>query len=190
MNGIQWLMHEIKQVCCIVISEYFDCIDDKSVFTVDVGLQYQLELKAVALRDLCLVWQTKVRPIPPAYPMPESWGPSELELREAAAAATHGSWIEYDSENRVALRLEKMEDDRELEEEDCPSDDDGFSDGDSAVDDDDLELVDEIEDMLWGDAHVHSDDHWDIEIDCGDSVQGFTSELSEHRGSTKRLRIL
>lgn len=77
----------------------------------DDDLQYQLELKAVALRDLCFLWQTKVRPIPPAYSMSESWGPSEAELREAAAAANYGSWIDVDLDDQLGREQPELADD-------------------------------------------------------------------------------
>ncbi|KAG1876144.1 hypothetical protein C8R48DRAFT_745646 [Suillus tomentosus] len=48
-------------------------------------IMYHMDLRARQFIDLVLGWQTKVRPIPCAWPMPDCWGPSHNEL----ANATH-----------------------------------------------------------------------------------------------------
>jgi hypothetical protein len=47
---------------------------------------YQLELHATNLCSLCIIWQNQVHGIPGAYPMGESWGPSEDELNAVATS--------------------------------------------------------------------------------------------------------
>lgn len=45
------------------------------------------------LCNLCHAWKTKVQPIPSCH-NPESWGPSEEELKNAAVWKVTGSWNE------------------------------------------------------------------------------------------------
>ncbi|KAG1770140.1 hypothetical protein EV702DRAFT_1202555 [Suillus placidus] len=46
----------------------------------DNVILYHMDLRARQFIDLVLGWQTKVRPIPCAWPMPDCWGPSHTEL--------------------------------------------------------------------------------------------------------------
>ncbi|KAG1895948.1 uncharacterized protein F5891DRAFT_1130428 [Suillus fuscotomentosus] len=43
-------------------------------------IMYHMDLRARQFIDLVLGWQTKIRPIPCAWPMPDCWGPSHNEL--------------------------------------------------------------------------------------------------------------
>jgi hypothetical protein len=50
---------------------------------------YHLDRQARHLADLCVEWQSKTRPIPCLWPMPESWGPSSVELQAAGHVRHH-----------------------------------------------------------------------------------------------------
>lgn len=50
----------------------------------DTDFLYQLDIHRTQLCRLCVTWQAQVQVVPCAYPMSTSWGPSELELNEAA----------------------------------------------------------------------------------------------------------
>jgi hypothetical protein len=52
----------------------------------DVDELYQLDLHRVELCRLCVQWETKVRLIPCAWTMPDSWGPSSITLGNTALA--------------------------------------------------------------------------------------------------------
>lgn len=132
-------------------------------------MDFQLQLRAIALRDLCYLWQTQLRPIPPAYPMSESWGPSDQDLQEAAGDATHGSWIE--------------DDDLGVDPEPYHSHEEDEDEAESEIDDDlDMELIDEIENMLWRDAYHN--DHSDEFPDDYSPVSVASSTSSHKRPRT------
>lgn len=125
------------------------------------------------LRDLCQIWQSKVRPIPPAYPISDCWGPSHADIQDAAAAATHGNWdeeIDIIEEQSSTVQLPSYYDGDDYE-----SDDQGyFSDSEDSELDVDSELVEEIELMLWRDATSGDDSGghsaaWDV---SSDSIYG------------------
>lgn len=125
----------------------------------DGGLRYQLDLKITALRDLCHIWQTKVRPIPSAYPVPDCWGPSPADIQEAAAAATHGSWDSREEDTDIVLEDQPSAYHANHDESDYESENEGdLSDYEDLELDADSELVKEIELMLWRDANCPSDD--------------------------------
>lgn len=46
----------------------------------DEAILYHMNCRARQFIVLVLGWQTKVRPIPYAWPMPDCWGPSHTEL--------------------------------------------------------------------------------------------------------------
>jgi hypothetical protein len=95
--------------------------------------QYQLKRYAVMLCNLCAVWQANVRSIDCAYPMPESWGPSEAELTHAVIASVTARWVHVNEDVFVAG------------EEDSEEEADGVED----------ELLDVIESVALSDAYRH-----------------------------------
>ncbi|KAG2144232.1 hypothetical protein DEU56DRAFT_870390 [Suillus clintonianus] len=79
-------------------------------------LCFHFDLRARFLSGLVVHWQSQVRPIPCAWPLPDSWGPIENDLAEAAntyyqPSRLDGTAVMDDSENDW-----ESEDERENDE--------------------------------------------------------------------------
>ncbi|KAG2746663.1 hypothetical protein P692DRAFT_20738493, partial [Suillus brevipes Sb2] len=67
-------------------------------------LCFHFDLRARLLSGLVVHWQSRVHPIPCAWPLPDSWGPTLNDLAEAAnmyyqPSCLDGTAAVYDSEN-------------------------------------------------------------------------------------------
>ncbi|KAG1847699.1 hypothetical protein F4604DRAFT_1687955 [Suillus subluteus] len=74
----------------------------------DVDVAWHLQKHAAQLSLMCFEWQSRVRPIPTAWEMPDSWGPSSTDIAHAghslyhaktAQAAHADSWELSEDEN-------------------------------------------------------------------------------------------
>lgn len=99
-------------------------------------MKYQLQRYADMLCNLCAGWQANVRSINCAYPMPESWGPSEEDLTCAVIASVTARWVLVNEEDVFVA-----------DEEDC-----GGEEADGVED----ELLDVIESVALSDAYRHN----------------------------------
>ena len=109
----------------------------------DEVILYHMNCRARQFIVLVLGWQTKVRPIPCAWPMPDCWGPSQTEL-------ANGTPVVYPD----------VHDDEDVE-------DDVWDDGDDWESDigcGDEELMDVLEDIALADQYRGQEVH-DIEDD-------------------------
>ncbi|KAG2079395.1 uncharacterized protein F5147DRAFT_661900 [Suillus discolor] len=106
----------------------------------DEVILYHIDNRAQQFIGLVLGWQTKVRPIPCAWPMPDRWGPSHAEL----ANGTHVYSNDHDDEDDVG-------DDRDDWESDIGCGDE--------------ELMDVLEDIALADQYM-GEEVDDIEDSC------------------------
>ena len=58
----------------------------------DGALIYQLKSRMTELKILCVTWRAKIRAIPCAHDVGDSWGPSDDDLADIAASEVTGSW--------------------------------------------------------------------------------------------------
>jgi hypothetical protein len=76
----------------------------------DDNVLYQLQSRADELCLLCIQWQAKVRPIPCAWEMPETWGPPMSALADAAKSTYHARTYQPEVEDNAEEDVEGMED--------------------------------------------------------------------------------
>ncbi|KAG1883231.1 hypothetical protein F4604DRAFT_1879008 [Suillus subluteus] len=55
----------------------------------DVDVAWHLQKRAAQLSLMCFEWQSRVRPIPTAWEMPDSWGPSSTDIAHAGHSLYH-----------------------------------------------------------------------------------------------------
>ncbi|KAH9828839.1 uncharacterized protein C8Q71DRAFT_859379 [Rhodofomes roseus] len=113
----------------------------------DLDLLYQLQLHQQELCRLCATWQSQVLVIPCAYPMPASWGPSELELNEAAL-------YEISESADMGEHMEQQAPHQDAGDDDGGDFDYGYHDADEA----DGDLLDAAEAAALTDAYHPSED--------------------------------
>jgi hypothetical protein len=141
---------------------------------------YQLGIRKRSLSQLCVIWQAKLRAIPGAWPMSDSWGPSEADLREAMVYQVIGSGAWNDE-----VRGEVIED-HETGTVILTSEDEEVEDMASNADDGDL--LEAVEAAAFADAHRLVDntsiwEHLTVEMDDDDDV------LLEAEFPQKRSRV-
>lgn len=120
--------------------EEWECVKAGIEETDDVNVLYQMQLQAELLTQICVVWQDKVRLIPPHRVMPESWGPTLEELMRAQNT---------EMTEMVALETEKYSGGDEEEGRDDTEDDE--IDSDSEISDEETELLEAVENIAWSD---------------------------------------
>lgn len=113
---------------------------------IDVDIAYHLEKQAAELSITCVEWQSRVRPIPCAWEMPDSWGPSPTDIARAAQLLYHAKVLQ-------PLNGDLWE----------FSEDEGGDDVDEAGDDD--ELMAAMEEIAYANQYriVDSDSEGDLE---------------------------
>ncbi|KAG1723637.1 hypothetical protein EDB19DRAFT_1951979 [Suillus lakei] len=89
----EWMMAEWD-----ALQEARTCADENE------DLCFHFDLRTRLLSGLVVHWQSRVRPIPCAWPLPDSWGPTPNDLAEAAnmyyqPSCLDGTAAVYDSEN-------------------------------------------------------------------------------------------
>ncbi|KAF9456434.1 hypothetical protein BDZ94DRAFT_1302530 [Collybia nuda] len=77
---------------------------------------YQLQLKEAHLCKLYVLWEPKLRNIPPKYPLPESWGPSEEDIEKALELEGTASWDTEDLHSDSESESDYGDEDEELME--------------------------------------------------------------------------
>ncbi|KAG1776141.1 hypothetical protein EV702DRAFT_1046311 [Suillus placidus] len=86
------LRHERCVVQECMIMEWTALQRAREVPNVDVA--WHLEKCAAQLSLTCIEWQTRVRPIPCAWEMPDSWGPSSTDIANAAHSLYHAKTVQ------------------------------------------------------------------------------------------------
>ncbi|KAG1778076.1 hypothetical protein EV702DRAFT_1179091 [Suillus placidus] len=124
-----------------------------NVAVTDAVMSFHLRSHADELVNICVVWKKKVQCIPCAWPVGESWGPSDEALLQAARDQVQSSFRDEDDAKSV-----------EGEEGDCKGDLEYGEIGDE-------ELMDAIEDIALADEYRYNhsnelaDDTDDIDDD-------------------------
>ncbi|KAG1888878.1 uncharacterized protein F5891DRAFT_987759 [Suillus fuscotomentosus] len=134
----------IMRECCVLqewMMAEWDALQEARTHAEENGdLCFHFDLRAHLLSGLVVHWQSQVRPIPCAWPLPDSWGPTPNDLAEAAnmyyqPSCLDGTAAVYDSEN-------DWESDEEREND---------------------ELIDELEEAALAGAYIDLDsDSYDI----------------------------
>jgi hypothetical protein len=105
----------------------------------DENIIYQLDLRAQELCRLCVVWRSKLRPIP--ADIDEFWGPLADDLRQASELEFNPRW----------------ENDNDTEEEDCQSgegsEDSGEDWGGVEYENFDGDLIESLEALAFSDEY-------------------------------------
>jgi hypothetical protein len=86
---------------------------DQSVLsiTIDNDMGFHLEKRAAQLSLACIEWESRVRPIPCAWEIPNSWGPPPGDIACAAHSLYHAMTAR--SVNGDVLELSEEDDDSE-----------------------------------------------------------------------------
>jgi hypothetical protein len=105
----EWMMAEwdALQEACTCAGKF---VQHSTAMTLIVYLEenedlcFHFNLRAYLLSGLVVHWQSQVCPIPCAWPLPDSWGPTPNDLAEAAnmyyqPSCLDGTAAVYDSEN-------------------------------------------------------------------------------------------
>jgi len=84
---------------------------------IDADVAWHLERRATQLSLISVEWQSRVRPIPCAWGMPDSWGPSAMDMARAAHSLYHAKTMH--ATNGDSLESEEDEgEDSDLDEGD------------------------------------------------------------------------
>lgn len=60
----------------------------------DFDVAWHLEKHAAQLSLMCFEWQSRVHPIPSAWEMPDSWGPSSTDIAHAGHSLYHAKTVQ------------------------------------------------------------------------------------------------
>ncbi|KAG1808027.1 uncharacterized protein BJ212DRAFT_1485307 [Suillus subaureus] len=60
----------------------------------NVDVAWHLKKRAAQLSLMCFEWQSRVRPIPSAWEMPDSWGPSSTDIAHAGHSLYHAKTVQ------------------------------------------------------------------------------------------------
>jgi hypothetical protein len=130
-----------------------------------VDLAYQLDVRQRTLCRMCVTWQRNVRGIPCEWRMPNSWGPSEERLRDAARYEVIASLEDGDDLQEWGRRHGNLHNDSE-----------DSMDDESGRDDDGEELVEAVEAAALLDAYREGEGNDGIWVsDDGASVVSRTA---------------
>ena len=135
----------------------------------DAVLSFHLQSRADELVNICVVWKKKVQCIPCAWPVGESWGPSDEVLLQAACNQVQSSFWHEDDESVEGE-----------EEGDCNGDLEYGEIGDE-------ELMDAIEDIALADEYRYN--HSNEWVDDMDDIDDGGIYSSPIKLSHKRQRI-
>ncbi|KAG1723251.1 uncharacterized protein EDB91DRAFT_1087876 [Suillus paluster] len=80
----------------------------REVANVDVA--WHLERRATELSLISVEWQSRVRPIPCAWGMPDSWGPSAMDMARAAHSLYHVKTVHATNSDLLELSEDEGED--------------------------------------------------------------------------------
>jgi hypothetical protein len=172
----EWMQEEwqVVQTAKDIAGMFYNCaflfFTLKSLLILDDNedLIYQLDLHAKELCQLCVTWQSKLRPIP--TDADEFWGPSKDDIQKAFELEFNPSW----------------EDDSDTDEEDCQnsdSSDDSSQDwGGVEFEDSDGELIESLEALAFSDEYrqeVAEDISIHFSDFAGDSHRAYSSSPSK-----------
>ncbi|KAG1725965.1 hypothetical protein EDB19DRAFT_1643732, partial [Suillus lakei] len=132
-------------------------------------ISFHLWSRADELVNICVVWKKKVQCIPCAWPVGESWGPSDEALLQAARDQVQSSFCDEDDAESV-----------EGEEGDYKGDLEYGEIGDE-------ELMDAIEDIALADEYRY--DHSNDLVDDADDIDDHYMPSSPIKLSNKRQCI-
>lgn len=135
----------------------------------DAVMSFHLQSRADELVNICVVWKKKVQCIPCAWPVGESWGPSDEVLLQAACNQVQSSFWHEDDESVEGE-----------EEGDCNGDLEYGEIGDE-------ELMDAIEDIALADEYRYN--HSNEWVDDMDDIDDGGIYSSPIKLSHKRQRI-
>ncbi|KAG1849101.1 hypothetical protein C8R48DRAFT_750301 [Suillus tomentosus] len=135
------------------------------VAVTDTVISFHLRSRADELVNICVVWKKKVQCIPCAWPVGESWGPSDEALLQAARDQAQSSFRDEDDAESV-----------EGEEGDCEGDLEYGEIGDE-------ELMDAIEDIALADEYRY--DHSNELLDDTDDIDNHFMPSSPIKLSNK-----
>jgi hypothetical protein len=141
-----------------------------SDFATDAVMSFHLRSRADELVNICVVWKKKVQCIPCAWPVGESWGPSDEALLQAAYDQVQSSFRDEDDDESVGGE----------EEGDCKGDLEYGEIGDE-------ELMDAIEDIALVDEYRY--DHSNELVDDTDDIDDDYMPSSPIKLAHKRRRI-
>lgn len=99
-----------------LMSEWESVLTAKEHCQLNVNILYQLQLKQTELCKLYVVWEPRVKNIPPKYPLPECWGPSQEEIAKALEFEGAASWDVEDIHSDSESESEDGGEDEELME--------------------------------------------------------------------------
>jgi hypothetical protein len=78
---------------------------------IDVDVAFHLDKRAAELSLRCVEWQSRVRPIPCAWKMPESWGPTATDISCAAHSLYHASTAQSETGDLLEMSEDEGEHD-------------------------------------------------------------------------------
>jgi hypothetical protein len=163
-EAIRGASNNAGMCCCTMLS-----IVVSDVAVTDAVISFHLRSRADELVNICVVWKKKVQCIPCAWPVGESWGPSDEALLQAARDQVQSSFCDEDDAESV-----------EGEEGDYKGDLEYGEIGDE-------ELMDAIEDIALADEYRY--DHSNDLVDDADDIDDHYIPSSPIKLSNKRQCI-
>ncbi|KAG1898846.1 uncharacterized protein F5891DRAFT_954811 [Suillus fuscotomentosus] len=163
------LMHERAVIQEWMLAEWGAIRGASNNAVTDAVMSFHLRSHADELVNICVVWKKKVQCIPCAWPVGESWGPSDEALLQAARDQAQSSFRDEDDAESV-----------EGEEGDCEGDLEYGEIGDE-------ELMDAIEDIALADEYRY--DYSNELVDDTDDIDDHYMPSSPIKLSNKRRCI-